>query len=96
MEVNDSYNNISKINQAGGVACAPCLAAAGPPGWILGSVGLAGYGAYKYTNKTNKTSKTKSRSKSRRKSRRKSRSKKYQGGSKKINEKNKLINLAKK
>ena len=32
------------------MVCAPCLAAAGPPGIAVAAVGTVGYGAYKYTS----------------------------------------------
>lgn len=44
----------TRTQKKGGAACLPCMAALGPPGIAVGAVGLAGYGAYKYSKKKKK------------------------------------------
>ena len=45
------------------MVCAPCLAAAGPPGIAAAAVGTVGYGAYKYISPKKKIKRGKKRTK---------------------------------
>ena len=45
------------------MVCAPCLAAAGPPGIAAAAVGTVGYGAYKYISPQKKIKRGKKRTK---------------------------------
>ena len=56
------------------MVCAPCLAAAGPPGIAAAAVGTVGYGAYKYISPQKKIKRGKKRTKRK--------SKKKRGGGK--------------
>ena len=55
------------------MVCAPCLAAAGPPGIAVAAIGTVGYGAYKYASPKKKIKKGK------KKTRKKSKGKKGGG-----------------